>query len=70
MLKKIFYKPWFSAFYLFLFIFKIKCLILLSECLSCGIVISVSLLMADIGKTVVEGVVNEVSFLNNAKQKS
>jgi len=26
--------------------------------------------MADIGKTVVEGVVNEVSFLNNAKQKS
>jgi len=25
--------------------------------------------MAEIGKTVDEGVVNEVSFLNNAKQK-
>jgi len=56
--------------YLFLIIFKNIFQILLSECLSCGIVISVSLLMAEIGKTVVEGVVNEVSFLNNTKQKS
>lgn len=38
---------------------------LLSKCLSSGTVISVSLFMAGIGKTVDEGVVNEVNFLNN-----
>jgi len=32
-------------------------------------VISVSLLIFEIGTTVVEGVVNEVIFLNNANQK-
>ena len=46
-----------------------KWLIVLSECLSCGMVISVSLLIFEIGITVVEDVVNEVIFLNNAKQK-